>query len=146
APIAAPLSLKARTAAPVVRSTLLSGVDDGDARAAALRPLMHGVDGHEHGRIADRGGGNAADRALGVTMPRHVGIVEHDLAPAAQLAGAIGFALHEAIDEPPLEVFRARPFRQVEAGIADGRVNAVDVERVLHHRMADAVASAGAGL
>ena len=113
---------------------------------AALRSLMHGVDRDEHGRVADRGGGDAADRALGVAVPRHVGIVHHDLAAAAQLAGAVGLALHEAIDQPALEVFGARPLRQFETGIADGLVDAVDVERVLHHRMADAIAAAGAGL
>src|ERR1700733_6079385 len=90
-------------------TTLLAGVDDGDARAAALGPLVHGVDRDEHRRIADRGGGDAADRAFGMAMPGHIGIVEHDLAAAPQLAGAIGLALHEAINEPPLEIFGARP-------------------------------------
>ena len=39
-------------------------IDDGDAGAAALRTLMHGVNGDEHGGIADRGCGDAADRGL----------------------------------------------------------------------------------
>ena len=36
--------------------------------------------------IASRG--DAADRGLDVAMPRHVGIVHHDLAPAAQHAAS----------------------------------------------------------
>ena len=34
-------------------------------------------------RIADRRGRDAADRRLGVAVMMHVGIVQHDLAPAA---------------------------------------------------------------
>ena len=127
---------------PVARA----GIDDGDARSAALRALMHGIDGDEHGGIADRRGGDAADRALGMAMPGHVGIVEHDLAAAAQRAAAVGLAFDEAVDQPALEIFGTRPLRQFEAGAADGVVDAVDVDRVLHHRMADAIAAAGAVL
>ena len=47
-----------------------------------------------------------------------VGIVEHDLPPAAQRAPAVGLAFHEAIDDATLEVFRSWTFRQLEAGIA----------------------------
>ena len=59
---------------------------------------------------------------------------------------AVGLAFHEAVDHAALEVVGARPLRQFEAGVADDVVDAVDVERVLHHRMADAIAAAGAGL
>ena len=37
----------------------------------------------DNGRIADRRGGDAADRRLGVAVVVNVRIVEHDLAPAA---------------------------------------------------------------
>ena len=40
---------------------------------------------------------------------------------------------------------RARSGKR-QARVANRFINAVDVERVLHHRMADAVAAAGAGL
>src|SRR6202034_2738505 len=125
-------------------AALFAGVDDGDAGSATLRSLVHGVDRHEHRRIADRRRSEAADRGLDMAMPGHVGIVEHDLAPPAQLAGAVRLALHEAIDQPAIEVFGARPRRQLETGVADRLVDAVNVERVLHHGMPDAIAPAGA--
>src|SRR5580658_1907678 len=135
-----------RTSALLLMAASFARIDDGDAGAAALRALMHGVDRDEHGWVADRHRGDAADRGLGVAMPRHVGIVEHDLAPAAQLAGAVGLAFHEAVDQPAFEVLGARALRQIEARIADRGIDAVDVERILHHRMPDAIAAAGAGL
>ena len=70
-------------------------IDDRDHRAAALRSLMHGVDRHEHRRIADRRRGDAANGRLGMAVMMHVGIVEHDLAAAAQRAAPVGLALHE---------------------------------------------------
>jgi hypothetical protein len=73
-----------------------------------------------------------------------VGVVEHDLAPAAQLGAMVGLRLDEAVHEAALEVLRARPLGQLEPGVADRGVDAVDVERVLHHAVADAVAPAGA--
>src|SRR5215813_6203068 len=76
-------------------------------------------------------------------MMVHVGIVEHDLAASAQRATAVGLAFDEAVHQPTLEVLRARAHRQIEAGIADGVIDAVDVERVAHHRMPDAIAAAG---
>ena len=63
---------------------------------------------------------------------------------SAQARGAIGLALDEAVDELAAEVARARTLRQVEAGVADAVVDTVDVERVLHHAVADAEAPAGA--
>jgi hypothetical protein len=39
-------------------------VDNGDDRAAAMRALVHRVHRYEHGRIADRGSRDAADRGL----------------------------------------------------------------------------------
>ena len=47
----------------VPQPALFARIDDGDARPAALRALMHGVDRDEHGGIADRGRRDAADRA-----------------------------------------------------------------------------------
>src|SRR5258708_32780711 len=120
-------------------------VDNGDDRTAALRALMHGVDGHENSRIADRCRRDAAHRGLDVTMPRHIGTVHHDLAPAAQRAAPVGLAFHEAVYDATVEILGARTFRQLKAGIADRLVDTVDIECVLHHRMADAIAAAGSG-
>ena len=53
---------------------------------------------------------------------------------------------HEAVHHAALEVFGARAVGQLEPGIADCVVDAVDVDRVAHDRVADAIASAGAGL
>src|SRR6516165_1997690 len=78
-------------------------------------------------------------------MMVHVGIVEHDLATSTQRTAAVGLALDEAVHQPTLEVLRAGARRQIKAGIADGVVDAVDIERVTHHRMADAIAAAGTG-
>ena len=125
---------------------LLAGIDDSDHRPAAVRPLVHRIDRDEHRRIADRRRGDAAHRALRMPVVVHVRVVEHDLTPAAQEAAVIGFALQEAVHQPALQVLRPRARGQIEAGVADRVVDAVDVERVLHHRMADAIAPAGAGL
>ena len=43
-------------------------VHDGHHRAAALRPLVHGIDRDEHGGIADGRRRDAADRALGMAV------------------------------------------------------------------------------
>ncbi len=77
---------------------LIPHIDDGDDRAAAGWTLMHCVDRNKDRGIADRHRRNTADGCLDMPMPRHVGIVHHDLASAAQLAAAIGLAFHEAID------------------------------------------------
>src|SRR5260370_11774942 len=71
---------------------------------------------------------------------------QHELTPAAQRAPAVGLAFHEAIDEAPLEVFRPRPFRQLDPGVANGIVDAVDIKRVAHDRMANPIAATGGGL
>ena len=73
----------------------------------------------------------------------NVGIVQHDLAAPTQAGSAVGLALDEAVHQPVAEIGSARPLRQVEAGIADAVVDAVDVERVPHHAVADAKATAG---
>src|SRR5690606_32432804 len=72
-------------------------IDDGDGGTAAVGALVHGVDRHEHGRVADGGRGDAADRGLDVAVPGHVGVVEHDLPATAQERPAVGLALHEAV-------------------------------------------------
>ena len=53
-------------------------------------------------------------------------------------------ALEEDVDQPAVEVGGARALGQVEAGGADRVPDAVLVERVLHHRVADPVAAADA--
>jgi len=86
--------LAGRQAGGIVAGHGSSHVDDGDDRAAAMRPLVHRVDGDEHRRVPDRGRRDAADDGLGMAMVMHVGIVEHDLAPAAQPPGMVRLALH----------------------------------------------------
>src|SRR6478736_7627801 len=74
-----------------------------------------------------------------------VRIIEHDLAAATQAATAVRFALHEAIDEFPVQVAGTRALGQGKAGVADRFIDAIDVECVLHHGMTDSVAATGAG-
>src|SRR6266404_5566285 len=54
----------------------------------------------------------------------------------------VGLGLDEAVHETALEVLCARPVRQLEPGVPDRGVDAVDVERILHHAVADAVVPA----
>lgn len=65
---------------------LFTNVDDGDDRPAAVRTLVHRIDGNKHGRIAERCRRNTADGGLRVAMMVNVRIVEHDLAPASKPA------------------------------------------------------------
>src|SRR5262249_26998493 len=126
------------SAASLPNPALLSDVDDGDHRTAALGTLMHRVDGNEHGRIPDGRRRHPADRRLGMTMVMHVGIVQHDLPPPAQGALAVCLALDEAVDQLAAKVFRPRTLGQLEPGVADTVIDAVGVERILHDAMADA--------
>src|ERR1700676_2150061 len=126
--------------------TLFVELHNRDHRTATMRALMHGVDRDEHGWIAERRRRYAANCRLGMPVVMNIGIVEHDLPPTAQDAPAVGLALHEAIDDASFEVFRPRPFRQLNTGVADRIVDSIDIQRVAHDRMADAVTAAGAGL
>src|SRR5436309_2512512 len=58
----------------------------------------------------------------------------------------IRLALDEAVDQPAPEILGTRSRGERDSGIGDRRVDAVDVERVLHHAVADAIAPAGARL
>src|SRR3954453_17982099 len=91
----------------LVRSSF-AYIDNGDHRTAALRPLMHRVDGDEHGGIADRRGGDAADCPFRMAMMMHVGIVQHDLPTTAQRTAAVGLAFHEAVHHPSAQILGAR--------------------------------------
>src|SRR3989442_13657626 len=92
-------------------------IDDGDDGTAAVRSLVHGIDRDEDGWISDRRRRHAADRRLGVAMVVDVGVVEHDLASAAQRAAMVGLGLDEAVHEAALEGFGARSVRQLEPGV-----------------------------
>src|SRR5262245_58790572 len=78
-------------------------------------------------------------------MMVHGGIVEHDLASSTQRTAAVGLAFDEAVPRPTLKIRRAGAGREIEAGIAHGVIDAVDIERVAHHRVPDAIAAAGTG-
>src|SRR5262249_46841072 len=62
-----------------------------------------------------------------------------------QGAVAIGLAFDEAVHQSALEILGARTRRKIDAGIADGIVNAVDIERIAHDAMAYAITAAGPG-
>src|SRR5690349_20713837 len=125
---------------------LFSRVDDGNDRSPALRALMHGIDRYEHRRISDGRRRHATDRGFRMAVMMHIGVVEHDLAASAQRTAAIGLAFDEAVHQSALEILRARARWKIEAGIANGIVNAVDIEGIAHQRMSSAIAAAGAGL
>src|SRR5262249_40949917 len=80
-----------------VMRTSFAGIDDGDDRTAALRPLVHGIDRHEDCRIADRCRRDAADRTLRVAMMMNVGVIQHDLPAPAHPAPAAGPPFPEPI-------------------------------------------------
>ncbi len=111
-----------------------------------MRPLMHGIDRYEYRRIADRQRRHTPHRRLRMAVMVDVGIIQHDLPPSAQRAPAVGLAFHEAIDDAALEVFLPRPLRQLDPGVANGIVDAIDIKRVAHDGMANPIAAAGAGL
>ena len=81
-------------------------------------PLVHGIDRYEYRGIADRERRHTPYRRLRMAVMVDVGIIQHDLTPAAQRTPAVGLAFHEAIDDAPLEVFRPGPFRQLDTGVA----------------------------
>ena len=62
-------------------------LDDRGDRAAAGRALVHRGDRDEHRRVAGDRRDDAADAGLDLAVPVHVGVVEHDVAAAAHLAG-----------------------------------------------------------
>src|SRR5262249_53495923 len=116
---------------PLTFNLLLPDVHDCDDWPAAVRPLVHRPDRDEDGRIADRGRHPRADRRLGVAMVVHVGVVEHDLAPAAQGPAMVRLALDEQVDDVPAEVLGTRAGGHLEPCVPDGRVDPVEVEGVL---------------
>jgi len=69
---------------------------------------MHGIDRHEHRGSPIASAATPPTAALEWRLMMDVGIVEHDLAPSAQRAPAVGLAFHEAIEHAALEVFRDR--------------------------------------
>src|SRR5712692_9146949 len=79
-------------------------VDDGDDRAAALGALVHGVDRHEHRRIADCGGRDAADCGFGMAMVVDIRIIEHDLSSASHF-------MKQLTTRPPRSSARGRSGR-----------------------------------
>ena len=107
---------------------------------------MHRIHRYEHGRVADCRRGDRTDCRLRMAMVMHIGIIEHDLPPAAELRAMIRLALDEAVDEPPLQVFGPRTLRQLEARVADCGVDAVDIECIFHDTMTDAIAPTGTRL
>src|ERR1700747_38828 len=112
-------------------------VDDGDDGAAALRALVHGVDGNEHRRIANGCCRNAADGGLGMTMMMDVRVIKHDLPPMPQRPAAVGLAFDKTVHETPVEIGGAWPIGKLKPCATDRRIDRVDVEGVAHHRMSD---------
>src|SRR5271166_1502559 len=81
-----------------------------------------------------------------MAMVMDIGVVEHDLPATAQFRGPIGFAFHKTVDYAAVQIGGARTVRQFQAGIANGRINAVNVECVPHDAVPDPVSAAGACL
>ncbi len=106
---------------------------------------MHGVDRDEDGGVADSGCSDTADGGFGMAVMMHVGVIEHYLPTPAQRAGPVCLAFDKYVDELPAKVGRSRALWQRQPGVTNRLVNSVDIERVLHHRMADPVAAAGTG-
>src|SRR3954454_3537629 len=92
---------------------------------------------HEHGRVTRDGGDDTADACLDLPVPVHVGVVEHDVAPAADPACRVGLALAEDGDHTSAQVLGPGPLRQLEARVADGLPHPVSIEGVLHDAVAD---------
>ena len=107
-------------------------------------PWCAADDRDEDRRVTGDGGRHAADAGLDLAVPVHVGVVEHGVAAAVHGAVLAGLALEEHVDQAALQVARVRTLGQVQAGVADRRPDAVGVQGVLHHRVADAVAAADA--
>jgi hypothetical protein len=63
---------------------------------------MHRIDGDENRWITQNRGRNRTHGGLRVPMMVHVGIVQHDLPPPAQLRPTICFTLDEEIDDAAL--------------------------------------------
>jgi hypothetical protein len=96
-------------------------------------------------RIADRRRHHGADRRLGVAMVVHVGVVEHDLAPAAQGPAVVRLALDEAVDDAPAEVLG--PIQRVVIGSGQRRVVSLPgFVRAILARVHGRVRSAAAGV
>ena len=110
-------------------------------------PWCMASDRDEHRRVADRRRHHRADRGLRVPVVMHVGVVEHDLAAPAQHlpVRSASHLMKQLTSLPPRSSARGRS-GELQPGVADRGIDAVEVERVLHHAVADAVASAAAGL
>src|SRR3954453_10865387 len=120
-------------------------VDDGGDGATAVRTLGGCGDGYQNRGVAGHRGGDAAAGRLDLAVPVDVRVVQHRVPAAADEAVLGCLALEENVDQPAVEVLGARALREVEPGGADRVPDAVGVERVLHHRVADPVAAADAG-
>src|SRR5262249_43891428 len=127
-------------------SRSFASIDDRDHWTATLRPLVHGIDGHEDRGITNCSRRNRANCCFYVTMMMNVGIIEHNLAATPQTPRPIGLAFDEAIDKLAIQVRSARSIRKAQAGITNCVINTVDVERILHHAMANSVAATRASL
>src|SRR5690348_12437352 len=66
--------LRERSSVIAVAAPLFTGIDNGNDRTAALRTLMHGVNRHKDGGIANRRRGDATYCRFRMTMVMHVGI------------------------------------------------------------------------
>lgn len=123
---------------------LLTEIDDGGDRAATLGALMRCRDRDEHCRITGDSCRDSTYARLDLAVPVHIGVVEHRITTAADRSVLAGLALQEHVDELTVQVARVRPLRKFESGVTDRRPDAVLVERILHHAVADPVASADA--
>src|SRR6185503_6968688 len=68
-------------------------------RPAAIRALVLGAAGHEDFGMTDEAAERAGDESAGVAGGGDVGIIEHGMAIAAQVAAAAGLGLGEERDQ-----------------------------------------------
>ena len=107
-------------------------------------PLMGGRHGNEYRRVTRHRRRNPADTRLDLAVPVDVRVVDHGVAPTPDGAVLRHLALEEDVDQSTVEVARPRSVGQFKAGIADCRPDALLVQGIAHHRVADAVAPAHA--
>jgi Restriction endonuclease len=118
---------------------LLTEVDDRRHWSAAVWPLMGSRNRYKHGRIPRHGRGDTPHTRLDLPVPVHVGVIEHRVAPSPDLAILTGLALQEHVDQPPVQIPRMRPLRQLQPGVPDRRPDPIGIQRVPHHRVPDPV-------
>src|SRR5699024_10549004 len=86
------------------RSETSAHIDDRGNGTAGFRALVRGRDGHNNCRVAGHRRGDTADGGLDLPVPVDVGVIEHRVAPPADVAFLARFAFEEDVHEPVVQV------------------------------------------